>query len=242
MVKEIDLSAINVGEQPQQEPTLPPAGFQRDEELLKRTDELEEKGEHLANALEMGEIPHDHDALRPDRNREIQQHIRKDHLAIGANHPYLKTKWVDWKHQDGKQVWDAKFDGWQIATVKEFPEAADLRREDNTIRVGDVLLMCIRMDEYYKLQEREKEKRFKQQFGVEARIHELAEATNRRRGIRVFAGVATPELGVTGTLSPTGQAKAAQFEMARKEAVGREAFRALGNRMKQGPINGLPLT
>lgn len=234
MVKEIDLSALGINPQPTS--ALPPAGYQRDELLKERQDNLEEAAETVANAQEVGAIPHDHDALNPDRNREIQQHIHGGHLSIGANHPYLKVKWVNWKNQDGWMIWQAKEDGWQVATVQDFPEAKPFVKEDNTIRVADVLLMCIRMDEHYLLEERDKKKRLRQQYGVEAEIHDLARKTNAATGREVFKNVQTPELsGVSeDTLNIMEQ------RAARKNAARKVAAHSLGNKLKSA-IPGVPV-
>ena len=231
-MNDLKLDAFNVNQQPD----LPPAGYKRDDVLAQRTDQLQEEAEKRADEREVGAIPHDHAALNPERNREIQDHIRKDHLAIGADHPYLKTKWVNWKNLEGQMVWQAKNEGWQVATIKEFPEAVSMVKEDNTIRVADVMLMCIRMDEYFKLEERAKEKRLRQQYGVEAEIHDLAMKTNRKMGQDVFAGVSTPEVGVSGNISDAAQRKMAQMEGTR-----RVAMKHLGNKMKTGTLPGVPI-
>lgn len=231
MVKEIDMSSFGV-ENPEHIGNIP-AGHERDEEMSRRTDTLQQRAEEKADANEIGAIPHDHDALRPDRNREIQNHIHKDHLAIGTDHPIYVAKWVNWKNLEGQMVWKAKSDGWMTASVKEFPEAAHLRKEDGTIRVADVILMFIPKEVHAQLVQREKRKRQRQQFGVEQEIHDMAE-----RNPHVFAGAATPELGVTGNLSPTAQKKIAQFNT---RGAGRVAINRIGDMMKKGPIPGVPL-
>jgi len=211
------------------EPNLPPAGHARKEELLKRTDQLEEKAE--TQYADRGAMPADSPVFDPEQNREIQQGIRKGYLDIGSDHTLYKTKWVNYVNTNAQKVWEAKALGWMVSTVEEFPEARDLTREDNTIRVGDVLLMHIRIDQYLQLEQKEVLKRQRQQFGVEAEIHNLAESVNRSKGRTVFAGVSTPELGESGNFSST----------ARSRMVQKEAMTNLGNRMKQGEVPGLPI-
>ena len=210
---------------------LPPTGHERREELKRRTDNLEEQGERVYS--DAGTIPSD--VLKPDR--EIRDHIVKDHLAIGADHPYYKTKWVNWKNLEGQKVWEAKADGWRVATAKEFPDAEGLVKEDNTIRVGDTMLMFMRFDEHMKLEERERNKRLRQQYGIEAEIHDLAEKVNIATGRKVFGSISTPEFtGVPEHLMKTMEARAKRSDFARKVAA-----QHLGNRMKQGMIDGLPI-
>jgi hypothetical protein len=217
---------------PAADPTnLPPAGGARREELKRRTDQLEEKAEE--QYADVGKIPKE--ALKPDR--EIREHIRKSHLEVGTQHPYLKVKWVNYVNLQGSMVWAAKADGWAVATAQDIPDAKELVREDGTIRIGDVLLMCIRIDDYLVLEKHEKTKRLRQQYGVEAEIHDLAARTNAREGKVVFKNVQTPGLG--GMSEETLQTIEARAE--RQTAARRTAAEHLGNRMKRGTLPGVPI-
>jgi len=235
MAKEIDLSAFKGNTPPA--PDLPPAGFARNEELARRTDKLEEAIE--TQTPEQYAIPHDHDALRPDRNREIQHEIHRGHLDIGHKHPVYAVKWVNWRNNEGSMVWQAKSDGWQVATPEIFPEAYEhgCVKEDNTLRVADVMLMCITHDKKLLLDARDKQKRLRQQYGVEADIHDLAAAANRKYKTEVFKNVQTPEL--TGLSESTLDKINARNN--RQNAARRVAANSLGNRMKEGVIPGVPI-
>jgi hypothetical protein len=217
--------------------TLPPAGAARREELARRADALEQKIEEIPTEQES--IPHDHDAIRPERQREIQHAIHSNYLQIGVDHPYLAVKWVNWKNLEGDAVWRAKSEGWVTATTAEFPEAEGLQKVDGTIRVADVLLMCMRKDLHMQLELKQKNKRLRQQYGVEAKMHDLA-----ARNPRAFAGVSTPEIGQTGHLGPAANASLQAMEQRSTRA--NQAARALGvkhigERMKSGPIPGVPI-
>ena len=212
------------------EPSLPPAGQARREELARRTDTLVEAAE--TQTPDSGRIPQDHDALRPERNREIQNHLAKSHLEIGTAHPYYMVKWVNYVNQQGSMIWTEKAKGWKVATVDEFPEARELSREDRTIRIGDVLLMFIRKDEHYLLEQKEHEKRLRQQYGVEAEIHDLA-ARNRR----IFPDVHTPSInGVPDNLMNEMERRSS-----RRQGIRKIAAQHLGNQMKKGTISGVPI-
>jgi len=217
---------------------LPPAGYKRDEELTKRHDDLQEAAELKAEENEVGAIPADHDAFNPERNREIQHAIHKHYLDIGTDSLQYKTKWVNYVNANAQKVWEAKTDGWQVATVREFPEAREMGavREDNTIRVGDVILMFMPIEQHRILDEKQRQKRLRQQYGVEAEIHDLAERTNSRQGQAVFAGVSTPNIGVTGKISESTSQQPGVSSVARKVALNH-----LGNKMKQGTIPGVPI-
>lgn len=221
------MTEINFFSQPDSEENLPPAGDARTEELKKREDNLEEQAE--AKYVDAGAIPKH--MLEPDY--DIQSDIRKSYLDIGTNHPLYVTKWVNYVNQNGMMVWQAKADGWIVATAKEFTEAVDMQKADGTIRVGDVLLMFIRKDDHLHLVKREDAKRIRQQYGVEAEIHDLAERTNRREGREVFSKVETPEI--------TGGVSDGRMETIQKRAAVNTAARHVGNLMKKGPLPGAPI-
>lgn len=208
---------------------LPPVGHARDEEFRLRNDNLQRAAEEATASGDVGTIPPK--VLEPDR--EICDAISKSYLEIGVNHAYLKTKWVNYVNLHGQKIWEAKAQGWKVATAIEFPEAKDLVREDNTIRIGDVLLMCIRMDEHLKLEERERTKRLRQQFGAEAEIHEYAERANIQAGTKIFGAVHTPGI--------SGMPEHLMTTIEKRAAVRRGAAQHLGNKLKEGLIPGLPV-
>jgi hypothetical protein len=213
------------------QPNLPPAGYKREEELAIREDNLQEKAETISPDKEAVNP----EAFKPDR--EIQGMIRKDFLSIGVDHPVYKTKWVNYINQHGTKVWEAKADGWQVSNVKDFPDAVHLRKEDNTIRVGDVILMHLRMDEYVLLMEREKTKRLRQQYGVEAEIHEIA-----AKHPDIFPKVHTES---SGGLPPNIQKRVESSAInaaAMRKAAKSTARHTLGNKLAQGDtIPGVPI-
>lgn len=224
MTSETLFTPEELAEQQRQDPNLPPPGQERREVLAERKDTLEEKAEN--SGVETGKIP-EH-LLEPDR--EIQDMIQKDYLAIGINHPYLKTKWVNYVNQHGTKIWEEKAKGWVVIDsnlIHEFPDAKDFQREDGTIRVGDVLLMCMRIDRYQQMQEREKEQQRRQQFGVEAEVHALAEKHGD-----IFKNVHTDN---TGTIPANVRSRM------ESQAASKTAVRHIGNKMKEGAVPGIPL-
>lgn len=207
--------------------SLPPAGHDRREELKRRDDALAQQGE--TQYADAGTIPAH--ILEPDHN--TQNTIRRSYLDIGTDHPLYKTKWVNYANLNGQMVWQAKSDGWAVATVKEFPEAKSMQKEDGSIRVADVILMFIRIDEHLKLEQREATKRLRQQYGVEAEIHDIA-----AKHPEVFKNVHTPEL--TGGV-PEGTLKTMEARAALRRSAVTTAARHVGNLMKQGPLPGVPI-
>lgn len=215
---EITLDAFNV-EKPQPTPDLPPAGWKRKEELAKRTDALEEQAAEKYKDVEAI------NSRAFDKDRDIQRAISRNYLEIGTDHPYLKVKWVNYVNQQGTHVWNAKAEGWQVADPRNFPEAEGLVREDNTIRIGDVLLMQIRFDDYQKLVNRDAEKRRRQELGIE---HELSDIAARY-----------PNEFKVHTEHTTGIPD--RINEAMRAGAKRVAANTIGNRLKKGTIPGVPI-
>lgn len=216
-----------VAKKQQPEPNLPPAGYKRDEELAKRKDELEQKGEEQFGNI--GKIP---DAFF-EEDREIQDAIHKDYMAIGVGHPLYVTKWVNFVNLHSQEVWRAKADGWLVADGKVFPEAKHLVCEDSTIRVGDVMLMYIRKDRHMQLMLREEKKRLKRELGIEEEIVDFV-----ARYPKVFKQIQSTMTG--GNMHPKTQ----EMMMKRVEAMSgmqKMALQQLSNRMHDGFVEGLPL-
>jgi hypothetical protein len=204
------------------EPSLPPPGYQRDELLAARTDTLAQAAEQGPEKVGLPESAFDID-------REIRNDIENDYMNIGANHPYLKTCWVTYVNVNGSAVWKKKSQGWSVATTTEFPEAADISKADNTIRVGDVLLMCIRVDRYLSICQKEDEARRRQQYGLETDVRNIAD-----KYPNVFKNVSTDD---NSTLDPR-----TQEIINRKRSAQNTAVNNIARQMKQpGGVPGIPL-
>lgn len=225
-------SSNKVGEQPtflkpeqaaQVEPNLPPLGAARDDLLAQRTDALAEAAE--TQTPDTGKIPERF--LEPDR--EIQSDIENDYMNIGSNNPLYKTCWVNFANLNGQMIWKKKAQGWQVATPEVFPEAEHLCKADNTIRVGDVLLMFIRIDFYQKLIAKEEENRRRQQYGLDSSVYELA-----NKHPNIFKNVSTDD---NPTLNPQTQELVEKRRGATKSAIN-----AIGQQMKSpNGVPGIPL-
>lgn len=136
-------------------PTLPPAGHKRDEELLKRQDQLDEKAETQAAKLDMGAI--DPDVLKAER--ELLNSM--DSTMVTDADPNYHYTWVNFQSYHG---WAVKsklaFRGWEVVNGS-MPEASECRQVDGTRKLGDVLLMRIKIDRYNILKALEEEDRNK---------------------------------------------------------------------------------
>jgi hypothetical protein len=197
-------------------PNLPPPGFQRREVLAQRTDALAQRVEEISE--DRGAIPES--AFEEDR--EIQNSIRKGFLDVDIG-PLYVTKWVNYVNRQSYMVWEAKAQGWKVVTANMVKNAdRDLVREDNTLRVGDVICMYIRKDQHLLLERKRDQANLKRQYGIEAELTELA--AKNPRALKVHNAT-------QGKYSDTIQKRAAR----------RTAVRHLGNQMKQGPVPGIPI-
>lgn len=149
---------------------LPPAGYKRDDELARRQDILEEKVEKLSE----NKIAVDPKKLEPDR--EIIHDIERGFLDIDIG-PQFAVQWINFVTNHGAAVWAAKANGWKVVhrdMLKGNDWDFDLVKEDNTLRVGDVIAMYMPVERKKKLdQDRDRRKR-RRELGLRAELEDLA--------------------------------------------------------------------
>lgn len=150
---------------------LPPAGYERNEELKIRQDTLEEAGEKRAGKLEVEAI--DPKKLKVDR--EIRGILENDPnaLMVSDNDAMYEYCWVYFGRQ-GTWVWRKKHEGWEVVSGK-MVESKEYLAEDTTRRIGDVLLMRMRKDRFAILEAKQLERKKKQDLGVVGHLRELGE-------------------------------------------------------------------
>lgn len=147
--------------------TLPPPGDERREVLAARTDELDERAEQLAGELEVERI----DSAKLKVESELAQHF--DELDVSGALPEFHYCWVQ-SGFNGRFVKIKLTEGWAVVQGND-PEALDLKGmgADTTRRLGDVILMRIRLDRYVMLQRREKAKRVAREEGITTGLREM---------------------------------------------------------------------
>lgn len=125
---------------PEIDPNLPPAGYERDEELRRRQDNLEQAAEQLADTMETGSI----DPHKLEVENELAEHF--DELKVSNQLPEYHYCWVN----SGFYMRFVKAKlarKWEIVQG-DMPEAQELKgmMGDTVRRLGDVILMRIRKD------------------------------------------------------------------------------------------------
>ncbi len=161
---------------------LPPAGPQRDDELARRLDNLQQSIEELKDVGgERERLPES--AFQPIR--EIQHEIR-EHSALEVSHkdPEFDYCWVYVGRQQS-QIWAKKSmvapgmtSTWHVVQG-DMPEAREFLAEDTTRRIGDTLLMRIKKDQHEILLRALEARKRLQSDGVTATLAELGQKHGR---------------------------------------------------------------
>lgn len=165
----------------QTEVDLPPAGFARDEEMLKRTDDLAELADELG--AEGG-------AIDPNKlvvENEIAQHFDPASLMLKVSKAdsYFMYCWV-FSGSHGLMVTIKTIEGWEVVQGND-EEAMEHKGigADTTRRVGDTLLMRIPKDKYLIIERRRKDQanRFNEQ---QTALSERAEGLAKKFNIPIY--------------------------------------------------------
>ena len=210
---------------------LPPPGDERREELSRRTDNLQEAGEKLANEQELYNVDPNAPAMQPDRElMDLFDPRSMSMLTVSNQQPGWRYSWANAVNQAGLQVMMKKYEGWQVVTGPD-KECIEHKTADGTRRIADVLLLKIPEKQYQRIAERDRIRRERQQKGVAAELEALGHKY-RDKGITVH----TPN---TDT-SPHGFMKSEQSFDPRRAMVEKEAGRQLGE-MSKTQIPGVPL-
>jgi hypothetical protein len=223
MVKKIKKSDLN-GDLANVDLTgdLPPAGYKRDEVLAKRQDDLEEQAEKESNKTGMQAI--DPNKLEEDRDIQRVLHQKRDpfHIDLG---PEWKVCYKDYIHHNGSQAWYARNEGWIPVTRELLPKSEQYKcREDGTVRIGDVMAFCMPIDKFKEIEKERHQAMLRDQYGIEAAAYDYAEKhSDHLKFYSSFTGE-NPHMDTM------------QKRAARKMALGH-----IGNKMKQGPIKGIPI-
>ena len=202
--------------------SLPPAGYERDEELKRRTDALEEAAEEQFS--DVGTI----DPAALELDRELQDLIR-GHNALEVSHadPLYVYCWT-YFGLNGQMVWQKKAQGWEVVQG-DMKESKEYKAEDSTRRVGDTLLMRMRRDRYAKLELAQKLVRERQELSVASEINELA-LKYRGRGIKVHTDQ-----------NATFASGKGMMDTIEKRAARQTALRTVDKHLRQGTVPGMEI-
>ncbi len=153
---------------------LPPAGFNREEVLKARMDQLEER---LDQMPDVGRV--NPDAF--DVDRELAQAILDtDYMQVRGAQEGRAYRWVS-IGGNGRYITQARGKGWNVVQGED-PENLENRDVDSTRRIGDTILMWTTLANDAKWARIDAEIRRRQQSGSSSVMDEIAERV-RDRGI-----------------------------------------------------------
>lgn len=159
------------------QPSLPPAGHARDEELRRRTDTLTQAAEERSAALDSNAI--DPSMLAPDR--EILADF--DGFEVSNRQPGFEYKWVPFDNpiaNKGMLVSQAQTQGWQVV-CGDMQEAKEKEIVGGMRKIGDTVLMRAPIEVVERIRARERQVYAAQHASVHSNLIELG----KRRGITV---------------------------------------------------------
>jgi hypothetical protein len=201
---------------------LPPAGHNREEELKKRIDDLEQQLESLQNQ----EQTHRLDPRVFQEDREILKHMNE--LEVTDKQPGRVYKWV-YYGLNGQMVMKMKYFGWRVIQSGD-PECPEMKESDGTRRIGDTLLMWTTEEKYDEIEKRSERLRLEQQLGVEAALRELGER-HRKDGLIVRTNLEDiPSRKAGHTMMDTIKERAARTQNVSK----------VTDMLKEGSVPGMP--
>jgi hypothetical protein len=207
--------------------SLPPPGYERNEELSRRADALEAKLEALSNGN--GDNPEQHkidlDNFKPDN--EILQHLKYGNYPVQNKDELYTYCWVNRDihgKYGGVHVMRKRVQGWQLCRYGA-PEIAGVKNVDGTCIVGDVVLMKIRRDLYFKIHRQSQQEVTRRREGVTTGLRELGEQ-HAKHGVIVH----TPEDIDDATLA----------RMDRQASAKRQAVNTADKWIRQGKMPGVP--
>jgi len=225
--------------------TLPPPGHERDEELRRRKDELDQKGALLAEQLGTERV--DPAKLEPDYNVRSESYadkygnLRQDgELEISNMQPGMKYAWIrrDF-YGTGTSNWQTTYMrrmGWEVVRG-DMPEAQDRSAADGTRHNQDCHLMRIptELDD-----ENCRKNRIYRQWRETGVSQELLEQADKH-GNNIWTMENAPpalQAALSARLSSRGvSANPAVNQMAAKHL----ALRALDRNIRAGTLPGLQM-
>lgn len=197
---------------------LPPAGYTRDEELKRRTDQLQEQAETYAPEVE---------TINPRKLEPINEIMQKfdentGQLLVSNRDPAFEYCWVN-ASSHGIFITTKKAVGWQVVQG-DMPEASEHKQVSTVRQVGDVILMRIPKELHQKLRERDFNRAMAQREGVSADLIEKAQ----KYGARVSIEGVTGDQQVLNAAAVRAQARTI-------------ANQQMDNMIRSGNVPGMPV-
>ena len=208
----------------QAEEELPDKGYQRNEELAKREDSLQERAARQAEQIDMEAF----DPRVMETINEIAEPIFRGLLDVPNRVDGKQYCWVRDAHDD-TAITEKQIDGWEIV-CGDMPECAERKDALGRRKIGDVILMRIDTDRYEKLQRRQLMRTRAMREGVNAVLLDLAHRY-RDRGVSIRAE--------DGRIGPEGRVDRSRASI-RRAAAEQIAGQKFDDMVRAGQVPGVP--
>lgn len=222
-----DIKIINADEAEKLDPGLPNAGFQRDEELAKRADNLEEAAEKASEQREV----YSFDPSKLEKDWDILSHM--DELTVEPRTEGYEYVWC-YEGMGGREITKKARLGW-IVVQSEMPECPSLKDARGYRKIGDVILMRIPIEKYNHLQQVAEYRRLMQQKGVEGALREMGEKY-RSKGFIVHDDARNVSMGGRGGKNVMDVMEG----KAKREGAQRTAAKGVDSMLRSGTVPGIP--
>jgi hypothetical protein len=220
-----EIKIINADEAEQIDPELPDAGWERDEQLKRRQDQLDQAAEEAGEQREV----HAFDPSKLEPDAEILRY--GDELEVIDAQPGFKYMWC-YEGHNGREIVKKQRLGW-IVVQSDMPECSSMKDARGYRRIGDTVLMRIPEERYFELEKAEEYKRLVRKEGVAGALRELG-AKYRDKGIIVHDDASNVHISGNRNLMDVMQGKAKQ------EGTRRTAMKGVDKMLRQGTVPGMP--
>lgn len=188
---------------------LPPPGDARRDELKKRDDDLNMRLKAIEEALGLDNSAGPTvDVARIPIENEIASKF--DYLKVSEAQPEYAYYWANVASQYGLDVTAHQVMGYEIV-CGSMPEAMNCKDELGRRKIGDVILMRIKLDEYLKLRQLDRQKRQMREDGVTATLQAMSDRWGRR-GVRLHQELNEYQMGRLARKAQAQQIARQQFD------------------------------
>jgi hypothetical protein len=219
-----EIKIINADEAEGINPELPNAGWERNEELARRKDALQQAEEEASEEREVYSF--DPSAVEPDA--EILRY--EDELQVIDPQPGFKYMWC-YEGHNGREIVKKQRLGWTVVQ-SDMPECVSMKDARGYRRIGDCVLMRVPEEQWIKLQKAEEYKRLVREKGVTGALQELSDKY-RSKGV-YMVDPRKKDLGHGRSVMDAMETRA------KAQGTRRTAMKGVDEMLRKGNVPGMP--
>ena len=219
-----DIKIINADEAEKIDPELPDAGWERNEELAKRKDNLEQASEEATEEREVYAF----DPAKFEPDNAILQYM--DELEVTDKQPGRAYVWC-YEGQNSRFVTKFRALGYQVVQGAD-PECAGMKDARGYRKIGDTILLWVPIAIAAKLEQHREYKRLRQQQGVDGALREMSEKY-KGKGVSLI----DPR---EKTIGRGGNLMDAMAGSAKAQGARQTAMKGVDKHLRAGTVPGMP--